>query len=135
VALTPELNPEERPACLLLVEDDVLIRALLAGRLRMEGVRIVEAADADEAWTYLEAGGAVDLIFSDVRMAGSMNGLEFARRVRTAHPEVKVVLTSGAMPPEGALEAGSFIRKPYEFPKLVAFLLNALGLTSRDAPK
>ncbi|MGH6990187.1 MAG: response regulator [Stellaceae bacterium] len=115
------------------MEDDVLIRALLAARLRMDGVRVIEAADADEAWSYLQAGGVVNLLFSDVRMAGSMDGIELGRRVRAVHRGVRVVLTSGAPPAGSGVDPDSFIRKPYDFPQLVAQLRRALGLTDKGS--
>jgi len=131
--MSPETNPLREPPCIMVVEDEVLIRAALAERLRMKGVSVVEAANADEAWSYLEAGGATDLIFSDVRLGGSMDGAELARRVRATHPAVAILLTSGTTPPPG-IDRAIFIAKPYDFPRIVLTLLRAAGIADPDAP-
>jgi CheY-like chemotaxis protein len=131
--MSPETNPLREPPCIMVVEDEVLIRAALAERLRMKGVSVVEAANADEAWSYLEAGGAADLIFSDVRLGGSMDGAELARRVREKHPAVAILLTSATTPPPG-IDRATFIAKPYDFPRIVVTLLRAVGIADPDAP-
>jgi CheY-like chemotaxis protein len=59
---------------ILVVEDEALIRFVIADALRELGASVVEAASADEAWQYLTAGGSVDLVFTDHRMPGSMTG-------------------------------------------------------------
>jgi CheY-like chemotaxis protein len=98
----------------LLVEDEPLIRALLAETLRGAGYVVIEAADADEAWSYLtSAGGGVDLLFSDVTMPGSMNGVELVRRAKTAFPDIAAIITSGNPGPENIAALGIFLPKPY----------------------
>jgi two-component system, response regulator PdtaR len=93
----PEIGPrpEEGTRCVLIVEDDALIRTGLADELRDAGLHVVEAVNADEAWTYLETGAHLDLIFSDVQMPGSMNGLDLARRVKENYPDIFFILTTG----------------------------------------
>lgn len=116
------------PASVLVVEDEVLIRALLAETLRGQGLTVVEAMNADEAWTYLESGGVVDLLLSDIRMPGSMNGVELARRVRARYPQVKVILTSTDQAGANMAEIGVFIPKPYRLETAAAAALRSLGL-------
>jgi CheY-like chemotaxis protein len=65
-----------------VVEDEVLIRTLLAEILREEGAAVIETATADEAWSFLVAGGEVDLIVSDLQMPGSISGLQLVQRIR-----------------------------------------------------
>jgi CheY-like chemotaxis protein len=113
---------------ILLVEDEVLIRALLAEELRDLGLAVVEAANADEAWAFLQAGGRADLVFSDVTMPGSMNGVELIRRVKAQYPEVKAVLTSGNAGPDNIDELGVFLPKPYRLEAAAKLALNSLGL-------
>jgi CheY-like chemotaxis protein len=80
---------------LLLVEDEVLIRMVLADQLREEGYKVVEASDADEALTLLRHDLLhVDVAITDIRMPGSMDGVGLARVVRLEHPEAKIILMS-----------------------------------------
>ncbi len=118
------------PACVLLVEDEVLIRALLAEALRGAGLRVVEAANADEAWDYLQAGGEAGLMFSDIQMPGSMNGVELAHKVRAAFPEIKLVLTSGNPGPKNIAEIATFLTKPYRLEAAAQLALSKLGLAA-----
>jgi hypothetical protein len=67
-----------RTVRILVVEDEVLIRALIAEELRLEGFSVIEADRADDALTYIKAGAQVDLVFSDIQTPGSLNGLQLA---------------------------------------------------------
>ena len=69
-----EMAPQPAHARILVVEDEPLIRFVIAEALRELGVSVVEAASADEAWQYLTAVGSADLVFTDHRMPGSMTG-------------------------------------------------------------
>jgi CheY-like chemotaxis protein len=82
-------------AKLLVAEDDIFIRAMIAEFLRDVGFDVTEAANADEAMAVFESGAEIDLLFSDVRMPGSMDGSELAARVRDKWPTTHVMLTSG----------------------------------------
>jgi CheY-like chemotaxis protein len=114
----------------LLVEDDVMIRAMLGEELRQNGVRVVEAGNADEAWNYLQAGGAADLVFSDIQMPGSMDGFELADRIRTQFPSLKIILTSGNPGPRNLAGSSIFISKPYGIEKATKLALEAIGLNT-----
>jgi len=122
------LEQDREPAEVLLVEDEVLIRTMLAEELRASGLRVVEAANADEAWDYLAAGGRPALMFSDVAMPGSMDGLELTRRVKAAYPDMKIIITSGNPGPRNVFELGVFLPKPYQLNRATATTLAALGL-------
>jgi CheY-like chemotaxis protein len=127
--MVPERSQDPAPAIahVLVVEDEVVVRALLAEELRAAGLTVVEATNADEAWEYLQAGGQAHLMFSDVRMPGSMDGMELRRRVREEFPGMKIVMTSGNIGPAvpGALDG--FLPKPYSFNKAVEIALRLLG--------
>jgi len=120
-------NPESATASasVMVVEDEALVRLLLAERLRECGFSVIEAARADEALTYIEAGGRVDLVFTDINMPGPINGVDLAREIRIRFPAIHVILTSGAQRAEGL---GLFIAKPYELEDAVAAVLEALRL-------
>ena len=120
----PALNPPS----VLLVEDEALIRALLAEELRNHGLSVVEASDADEAWAYLQTGGHVDLVFSDVTMPGLMNGIELVRRVKAQYPQVKTIVTSGYAGPVNIGDVGVFLPKPYRLEVAAKITLQSLGV-------
>jgi len=80
---------------LLIAEDDFFIRSMIAEFLRDVGYNVVEAGNADEAMAVFESGTSVDLLFSDVKMPGSMDGNDLARRVKSDWPDTHVILTSG----------------------------------------
>jgi len=87
----------------LIVEDEVLIRMLLSEALRQEGYAVVEAATADEALSVLESSSSPDVLITDVRMPGSIDGFELAAYVRRTKPELKVIITSGHASPDLAI--------------------------------
>ncbi len=105
---------------MLVVEDEVLIRMTLAAVLRDEGFTVIEACDADEALVAL-ATTSIDLLLTDVRMEGSMDGLDLAMQVRSNLPDLKIVVVSGHLPgDETQGVADAFVPKPYLTEKLVA---------------
>ncbi len=114
----------------LLVEDEEIIRVMLAEALCRHGLTVTQAANADEAWHVLESGAAVDLVFSDVTMPGSMSGIELLRRVRGAFPHIKRVLTSGNPGIETLSDLGLVLPKPFQLEAAVRVALGALGLTA-----
>jgi CheY-like chemotaxis protein len=108
--------------CILLVEDEVIIRLMLADELRDAGHQVIEASDADEALVILEATRP-DLIISDVRMPGSIDGLGLLAHVRASLPLLPVIITSAHLDPAHAHSEGAnlFVPKPY----LCGVMLNA----------
>ena len=82
----PLLRP--RTAQILIVEDEVLIRALIAEELRLAGFSVIECDRADEALTYLGVGEEVDLVFSDINTPGSLDGLQLAETLRGKYPDI-----------------------------------------------
>ena len=93
--MVPKPEPHAQAVRILIVEDEVLIRSLLADELREAGLAVIEAGRANEALSYLESVGPVDLVFTDVQMPGSLNGQELARHLRNVFPLIPVILTSG----------------------------------------
>ncbi len=122
-----QTDDEPRQPTLLVVEDDVLIRSVLAEYLRMAGYRVIEAANAAEAIAVLDAGTAIDLALSDIAMPGAIDGLGLAEWVRAHHRHIPVVLTSGNVDQAAAEVADAFFRKPYRMSTLtrrIGALLN-----------
>jgi CheY-like chemotaxis protein len=132
--MVPQPEAQQSPARILVVEDEVLVRNLLADELREAGFCVIEAAHAEEAMSYLQAGGTVDLVFTDIRMPGSRNGLELARALRAQNPSLPIILTSGNERPRGAAEIGPFIPKPYNIEHAVGVVRALLGSRAPDRP-
>lgn len=87
--------PQDAPQIILVVEDEILVRMVIADYLRECGYRVIEAGNAAEALTVLQTSEPVDVVFSDVQMPGEMDGFGLARWIRDNQPRVKVLLTSG----------------------------------------
>src|ERR1700722_11897110 len=79
----------------LIVEDEMMVRMPIAEYLRDCGYNVVEAGNASEAIAVMKAGDAVNLVFSDIRMPGKMDGFGLAEWFRSHYPNVPVLLTSG----------------------------------------
>jgi CheY-like chemotaxis protein len=112
----------------LIVEDEFIVRLTIAEYLRDEGYEVIEAGNADDALDVLKSGIAVDLLFTDVRMPGSMDGCELARQVRAGWPGTPIILTSGYS--EALLSARSLaedfvVPKPYR-PQAVLTTIRAV---------
>ncbi len=98
----------------LVVEDELLIRIMLSDGLRDVGFHVIEACNADEALAVL-ATAAPDLIISDVRMPGSLDGMGLLAVVRETLPMLPVIITSAHLQPTLAIADGAtqFVAKPY----------------------
>lgn len=97
----------------LVVEDDPLIRLEVAEQLETAGFSVVEAGNADQAIAVLEARPDINLVFTDVDMPGSMDGLKLAAAVRDRWPPVHIIITTGKSRPEEIPANALFIPKPY----------------------
>jgi CheY-like chemotaxis protein len=119
--LKDELQPASPLARILIVEDEVLTRMALAENLRDAGYSVVEASSADDAMAYLNTGSQIDLVFADIQMPGSMDGLELARRLRVERPSLPVILSSA-----GTARIANFITKPYRMEQVLSIISKAL---------
>jgi two-component system, response regulator PdtaR len=130
--MLPAPEPQRAPARILVVEDEVLVRIVLADELRDAGFAVIEAASAEEALSCLAAGVEVDLVFSDIRLTGSLSGLDLANQLRNQYASLPVMLTSGDYRsdpgPPGAESVRRFIPKPYNISHLISDMRDALGL-------
>lgn len=123
--MSPERRERSSPdaaLCILLVEDDPLVRMVTAEELRAAGLCVIEAASAAEAYDAVVAGLAVDLVFTDVRTEGPLDGYEFAVRLRAEHPHLPVIITSGHMDPALATQVAPFLAKPYRVESVIALI-------------
>ena len=111
----------------LVVEDEVLVRTAIAEYLRHCGYRVVEAASADEAIVVLQEDAIeVNIVFSDIRMPGSLDGFGLAQWVREHRTALQVILTGTlvkAAQAAGELcESGPHLEKPYEPQQVIEWI-------------
>ncbi len=114
-------------AWVLLAEDEMLIRLVAAEYLRDEGFEVVEAWDGDEAARLLDGPGRFDVLFTDVRMPGLLDGVDVAVHARRRYPTIPVLVVSGyaahLISRLGVLQpAAVFIVKPYSMAEVVEAL-------------
>ena len=122
VGASRELYPRDKlqtGSTILVVEDEVLVRMMIADELRNAGYTVLEAPNADEALEVLRHTSKVALVFTDLRMPGSMDGAKFAGFVRSTHPALKIVLTSGESTAVDLAEHDGFFPKPYDRAKVI----------------
>lgn len=121
--------PAPRRSHILVVEDEIFIRMMISDAFRERGFSVIEAFNGDEAVDLLMTGKTVDLVFSDVRMPGSLDGLGLLEFVRRHAPELPVILTSGHLEPQLALEQGArhFLRKPYHIEAVLGLVASELA--------
>lgn len=116
----------------LFVEDDGAIKGAMSEVLRDSGFEVIEAWDVAEALERLTGTDAIDIVFTDVRLPGKMDGIDLALHVRQHHPEMPVLIVSGYAdaltkrlelvdPPK------KFIRKPYSLENVADILRTMLG--------
>jgi DNA-binding NtrC family response regulator len=109
---------------ILLVEDDALLRWNAAEIAEDAGFAVLQAADADAALKIIGEHEEVGILFTDVHMPGSMNGVRLAHVVHERWPDVALIITSGEMRPQKAKipDNGIFIPKPYTHQELTLAL-------------
>lgn len=117
------------PPVVLIVEDEMLLRMRAVDMVEDAGYTSVEAVDADEAVTILEARSDIALLFTDIQMPGSMDGLRLAHAVHERWPPIKIILVSGALklaksdiPPDSR-----FFGKPLEAKEMIAEMQEMIG--------
>ena len=100
----------------LVVEDEMVLRMRAVDIVQDAGFHPVEAVNADEALSILESRSDISLLFTDIQMPGSMDGLKLAHAVRHRWPPIKIIIVSGQVHlTEDDMPSGSrFFRKPYE---------------------
>lgn len=112
-----------RPA-ILVVEDEPLIRMEAVDMFEDEGFRVYDAANADAALALMARHGDIGVLFTDVDMPGSMNGLDLAEYVATHWPAVRVIIASGVIGIDKARlpEDCAVYPKPYPTNRILADL-------------
>jgi CheY-like chemotaxis protein len=115
-SITIPTRSESGPT-VLVIDDEIITRLVISEYLRDCGYRVFEAGTPEDAVTILSSELKVDIVFTDLELPGHSSGLELARWVRRRHPDMRVIVTSGAYSSAelaGELcEAGPPIVKPY----------------------
>lgn len=105
------------PITVLVVEDEALIRIAIVDELEVAGFQVFDADSAAAAIAIIERHADIRMIFTDIDMPGTMDGLKLAAFVRDRWPPIKIIVTSGRVIPGAAeLPPGvPFVAKPYDF--------------------
>jgi two-component system, response regulator PdtaR len=120
--MTDPSKSHPRPIVVVVAEDEMLLRMIAVEALTEEGFIAIEAGHATAALEVCKSrANEIDVLFTDIRMPGSMDGLELAHRVRERWPQISVVIASGNLfVPADELPAGaSFLPKPYDMRRVV----------------
>jgi CheY-like chemotaxis protein len=120
--------PFSGPSTVLVVEDDPIIRMDAIAMIEDAGFVVIEAANADDAIALLEARPDISIVFTDIEMPGTMDGLKLAHAVRQRWPPVILIVASGRVSPlvHEMPSDTVFLRKPYS----AAMVVKALRLAA-----
>lgn len=120
-AADPKFAPR---ATILLVEDDNPLRLCLSEMLQVQGYAVLPARDGHEAIHICQTGTAFDLLFTDLKLPGGLNGCELASEIGKRRPGLPVLLTSGYMDCGGVKvpPCAAFLMKPYKVSDLQSAL-------------
>jgi CheY-like chemotaxis protein len=117
----PELPARQ---VVLVVEDEPLIRMMAVDLVENAGFLALEAGNADEAVAILESRNDIRIVFTDIDMPGSMDGMKLAAAVRDRWPPIAIIVTSGYLGEKEALLAAGrlLLSKPEDNQKVTATL-------------
>jgi two-component system, response regulator PdtaR len=120
---------DKSPIVVLVVEDEPLLRILAVEAVEEAGFVAIEARDADEAVAVLESRSDISLLFTDIDMPGSMDGVKLAHAVRGRWPPIKILVVSGKVRlwPFELPSSSRFVSKPYRAAAMVEELRSLIG--------
>jgi two-component sensor histidine kinase/CheY-like chemotaxis protein len=113
----------------LVVEDEFMLRMRAVDIVQDAGFQAIEAVSADEAMAILEARDDISMLFTDIQMPGSMDGLKLAHATHTRWPHIKIVLVSGQIAVSDAdkPEDSKFFPKPLGVQQMILELQEMIG--------
>src|SRR6188474_2220534 len=122
-------DPTKSSTNVLVVEDEMVLRMRAVDLVEDAGFTAVQAVNADEALSILESRSDISLLFSDIQMPGSMDGLKLAHAVHDRWPSIKIILVSGQVkPPDTERPTDSrFFGKPLAVEQMIAELKDMVG--------
>ncbi len=118
---------EPGAANVLVVEDEPLMREMVCDVLRDAGLNVAEAGDAVAALDHIAGGAPVDLVITDLRMPGPLDGVDLVRRLREGERRIPVIVTTGYHAMSAELREVPIFEKPYSFAKLVAQVFSMIA--------
>jgi CheY-like chemotaxis protein len=123
-----QLAGRRRPV-VLVVEDETLLRWHAVAMIEEAGFDVIEAANAAEAISLLEARTDIRVIFTDIQMPGSIDGLRLAHLVRNRWPPIRIIATSGQLRlrDDELPQGGRFLPKPYTRAEITGTLHEIVG--------
>jgi two-component sensor histidine kinase/CheY-like chemotaxis protein len=123
---TDDLTPVPN---VLVVEDEMILRMRAVDIVEDAGFRPIEAVNADEAMSILESRSDISLLFTDIQMPGSIDGLKLAHAVHERWPSIKIILVSGQVKPSDAERPANsrFFGKPLGVEQMIAELQAMVG--------
>jgi DNA-binding NtrC family response regulator len=113
-------------AAVLVVDDDADVREVAVEFLTAIGITVFDAETGAGALALLDRHPEIGVLFSDVRMAGGMNGVELATEARHRRPDLQVVMTSGHVGGGGVIPDLEFLPKPYHLRDLARKIIAKL---------
>ena len=118
----------------LVVEDEMVLRMRAVDIVEDAGFHAVEAVNADQALSILESRSDISLLFTDIQMPGSMDGLKLAHAVHDRWPSIKIILVSGQVEPSDAEKPADsrFFGKPLGVEQMIAELQEMVGGRAED---
>jgi CheY-like chemotaxis protein len=126
-----EPSPALRARTVLVVEDESLVRETITAELEDAGFIVIEAETAEEGLEILE-GKPVDVLFTDIRLPGRMDGWDLAERARDLHADLPVIYATGFSAEQPRFVADSvFLRKPYLPSAVLAAIEKLVGTGSQ----
>ena len=117
------------PPTVLIVEDEMMLRMRAVDIVEDAGFLPVQATNADDAMTILESRSDIDLMFTDIQMPGSMDGLKLAYAVHERWPSIKIVLVSGKLTllEKDRPDNSRFFGKPLNVKNMIAELQDMMS--------
>ena len=110
-----------KPRLVLIVEDEGLLRILIADEFRLAGWQVLETDNGEDAIALLQASHPVDLVFTDIQLGGRLTGWDVGEQCRAIRSDVAVIYASGtAIDRSRRVDGGVFFNKPYATDAVIA---------------
>src|SRR6188474_997757 len=122
-------DPTKSSTNVLVVEDEMVLRMRAVDLVEDAGFTAVQAVNADEALSILESRSDISLLFSDIQMPGTMDGLKLAHAVHNRWPSIKIILVSGQIKVSDKDKPADslFFGKPIEVKQMISELQGMVG--------
>ena len=114
----------------LVVEDEMVLRMRAVDIVEDAGYNSIEAVNADEALSILKSRSDISVLFTDIQMPGTLDGLKLAHAVHKRWPAIKIILVSGQVNLSDADKPtdSRFFGKPLETKQMIAEIQDMVGI-------